>query len=545
MAKRQRGKGASIARGGNKETGTFVITFRDPRRRQDPSDPTKGKKPRRNSLGTKDRQYAEQLRDHLNRIIFDRGLWRTPHADCPAIIRKIWLGLEDVAVETEEGSVAVVPADGISGDELELDLKAIDPNSDGLVFDADKIDPNAEPPFVVRRVGYTVEETAKSFAAAYRRVNDELQQLRAEHQSLTRQYKELEIQNKSIRHRLNQYDKRAARRGKVGTLAEELTTYLVNDSARKITPKRMGIRKSTLTSFVEKMGPNRRADDVTESEVAKYVEVYRAKDGNPIGEERRKEIRAQVCTFLEQVTHGSFSRTAVQRIAGHKVSREQKKIVWLEPQEVSALLEKMYEKSGNYWGDAATIQAFMGWRPSELILLKKANVAGNYIELDPITDAKSGLTRAKTGGRAVPIPDAAMEVVRRRTSRTKSIFLIPPLRKKRVAGVSRKTAAGIPWTEDYFLKKYVKRLRQAARAAEIKKPIDSRTLRRTFASISIRRGVSFEKVARLLGNRVTTVRRHYARLEAKEIDNSGFSLNPIPAQQASKPATPSSKSIES
>ncbi len=523
---------ATIRRQHNQETSTFVVTFRDPRRWQDPLDHTKGRKVVRKSLKTTDRAHAENLSLHLNRILADASLWRVPPADTPSVIREIWLGERaDVGEEIDGENVRVAAAPGVTREiAVETDVEAIDPDGKGIVFDPKKLRKLRTLPVKVFQGDYNPKDKSKSFALAYRQTLAEVELLRKEREALGLRVRDLETENKALRHKLRLYNKRAERSAKVGPLKDELQTYIDHYSAKKITRKRKGILRVTLQRFIEEVGQDRKADDVTEAEVSRYVDAYRAKNGKPISEERRKEIRAQVCTFLEAVTHQSFSRRAVGRVAGHKISRERKKVVWLEFKEAQCLVEQMYKLHGDYWGDLATVQVFMGWRPSELLLLQKANVSDGAIELDPVVDADTGVSHAKTGGRTIKIPGAAVEAVQRRVDTSSGSLLFPAQHKLTKSGEPYRRKDGRTgllaeaWNEDLFHKRFTDKLREAAAKAEIKKPIDGRTLRRTFGSIAIRSGFTIEQVARVMGDRPQTIRKHYARLEAEEVDLSGLKL---------------------
>lgn len=527
MASRARSKGGrvSLRRHGNPETGMFVATFRDPRYQQDPKHPIKGNKVVRRSLKTHDRAYAEQCSSALERIVKDAALWTTPPEDCPAIVREIWLGaVEDVEVTHDKRALRTKPAEGVRRKRsVALDLEAVDPTGGGFTFRRGMMKSLKKPPVRVDEGDYTDEEKALSFAVAHESVVRDLHEVRMANESLRSQLDAQGTENKALRHRLNLYNKRAARVAKVGTLHEELDKYVLDYKAKKITHKRKGILNSTLKRFVSAMGATRKADDVSEADVTRYVETYRADGGKPISEERRKEIRAQVCTFLERVTHQSFSRRAVGRVSAHNVARERKQIVWLDSGDAKSLLKELYALHGNYWGDLATIQLHMGWRPSELVLLQKSGVKETHLELDPIVDPTSGVSHGKTGGRSIRIPREAAVAVKRRAKPKGQPLLFPFLGSITKEGRTRKRQTDKPgllstaWNFDMFYKEYRTKLRAAAKRAKIERPMDARTLRRTFGSLAIRKGWSVEQVAQVMGDRPSTIRRHYARLNSEEV----------------------------
>ena len=137
----------------------------------------------------------------------------------------------------------------------------------------------------------------------------------------------------------------------------------------------------TLQRFLDEIGPNRKANNVDEREISRYVQTVRRSkwiaengsrkrvDGGPMGEKRRSEIRTTICSFMVEATKGAFCREEVGKIKSHTVARERKEIVWLEKEEARRLARKMNELFGAYWGDMAEIQLGMGWRPSELAII--------------------------------------------------------------------------------------------------------------------------------------------------------------------------------
>jgi hypothetical protein len=90
------------------------------------------------------------------------------------------------------------------------------------------------------------------------------------------------------------------------------------------------------------------------------------------------------------------------------------------------------------------------------------------------------------------------------------------------------------WEPTVFDKTYLALLRTAAedKSVELKKSIDCRTLRRTFGSLQLRAGKKEHEVAALMGDRVDTVRRHYARVLAEEVP---IELAPLAAPTLAKP----------
>ena len=172
----------------------------------------------------------------------------------------------------------------------------------------------------------------------------------------------------------------------------------------------------------------------------------------------------------------------------------------------------------------------MGWRPTEVALLQKVNVTKTHIELMPVQEERLGTWHAKTGRRVVQIHSDVEAVVKRRMKQSKSRLLFPFVRKKTERGKlhrRRTTAKGLleeAWDPSVLSKQYVSKLRSAAKAAKIKKKVDSRILRRTFGSLALRAGITVEALATVMGNRPAIIRKHYARLLPNEVSLNGIAF---------------------
>lgn len=522
MARRQ--GPVSIQRKRNTLDGVFEVTFRDPRRWQDPKDPSKGRKVVRKSLRTKDLTLAEKYQTDLERLIKDRNLWKVPPADIPLVVREVWLGARaDVQVPTKYGE-AKLPWSSDAKQPTTLEVNA--PKDFKPVADDD----SEWPGFIEVKLPYPEAAKTLTFAEGYKLAVAELEDLRKAYERQAAELMDVKEEKAALEIKLRRYNRRAAKAANVGTLAEEAEKYLNDYYKRKVSRKRHGIMRSTVNRFIEQMGKDRKADDISEAEVTKYVQGYHAADGKAITEERRHAIRLAVCTFMETVTDGVFARQRVRRVSTHSVERERRNPVYLEPAEAAALIKKLGELHGEYWRDFAAIQLHQGWRPSEVALLRKVNVTKTHIELMPVQDEKRGTWHAKTGRRVVQIHADIEAVVKRRMKKSKGEFLFPFPRKTTEKGKQHKrrtTAKGLleeAWNPDVLSKQYLANLRSAAKAAKIKKKVDSRTLRRTFGSIAIRAGLTVEEVATIMGNRPQIVRRHYARLVPDEVHLDGVSF---------------------
>ena len=522
MAKIGKSK-VSIKRKGGKPNAVLIATFRDPRRLQDPSNKSMGNKVVRRSLKTSDFEEAKKYAKVLNAIIVDKNLWKIPPLETPQLVREIWLGTKaDFEVVTAEGKVELPWSENTKY--LGMDVP------DNFEPFEGKWDPTGES----LGIGESTVKNAEaiSLAEEHLKLSAELAKVRETNVELNKELQESRTEIKALRFKLGQYNKRAARAAEVGTLGQESKKYLSDYFSRKITRERKGIAKNTIEAFVSAIGENRPTDEISEKEVTRYVQAYKAKDGRAIGEERRKSIRLAICTFLETATEGTFNRKLVSRISSHAVTREKHVPIWLEPEEASRLIEKVKELHGLYWHDFAKIQLHMGWRPSELTLLQKSFVTTNHIELVPIQDS-AGVWHAKTGGRSVQIHDGIIAEIERRIKSTESDLLFPfepkqhpefRTHKKKPSKTTRKSDA---WNLNSLSKRYPTVLREAAKLAGITKNIDSRTLRRSFGSISLRDGLSINEVATVMGSQPKVISKHYARLSADEIDLSSITFSKV------------------
>lgn len=498
----RRGKGCTVRLKGK----TFVVTFRDPRR---------SGRVVRASLKTSDSKVADSYKHDLDRVISDENLWNQPHETCAVRVREIWLGdTYDVEVDVGGEKVRVRAA---PGENRPWDVEPADTDELG-VFDPRKVSRSNGPQFKRLDGDYDGASKARSAAVAVRELTTELNATRTQLERARADLEEAQRSQKILRQRLSQYERRKIKEAEVGTLEEEAQKFLADYGKRKLHPKRLGIVTSAVNRFVAKSGGTRKADDVTPEEVSRYVETYRQESGAAISEQHRTTLRYQLCTFLETATSGVFDRREVRTVKSHAVRREQKAIIWLESKEVDALLKAMYAL-GEYWGDVATIQARMGWRPSELIILQKQCVGERVITLEPVVDETTGFHYGKTGGRSVQIPLNARTAVRRRLEAPGSPLLFPRL-MTRDAVRQRKGTLETAWTQDNFCTVYLEHLQQAAVAAKISKHVDSRTLRRTFGSLLLRQKRTPYEVAKLMGDRPATVERHYASILAGEIDTN-------------------------
>jgi hypothetical protein len=151
-------------------------------------------------------------------------------------------------------------------------------------------------------------------------------------------------------------------------------------------------------------------------------------------------------------------------------------------------------------------------------MLQKCFVNGRTITLD-VLDGEA----PKTGKRTIQIPPSSREAIERRLA-VEGPLLFPRLVERKTFRKRKDGASTFMWDEMVFYRTYSANLQIAAAAAELKCETDARILRRTFGSLQLRGGKKENEVAALMGDRVETIRRHYARLLAEEI---GVELAPL------------------
>lgn len=530
--KKKRNKGATLQLQGQ----VWLVCFRHPQRR-DPK--TRHGRVVRASLKTSDVRIANRYKEKLDLIIRNPEFWEEPPAGTPERVRQIWFGKRlDVTVGSKhlDAPVKVAPLPGQKRDFIVPSVEEMLPElphpsewfirpSDGESTDAiEDVKRALESLPELADFDYSDRDKAEAVAVALRRLQETLELVRNANDALNQkvvdlesQKADLERQNQLLHLRLSRYEAKELKDAKVGTLMEEYERFAAELDKTKNSQRWKREVKAYLKRFMKAMGEGKPANEITEREVATYVAGLKGMDGQRVSEIMRKRTRETACRFLDFATRGNFNAKLVPTVKTKDIRREAKAIVWLEKKEVDRLLAKIPkdDEHGLYWRDVAQIQVAMGWRPSELLILQTALATDKVITLEPVTDPKTGEIIGKTGGRSVRVPSAAKAAVRRRIKAGHDL-LLPKLTRHRKA--ARGGLLRDAWIEGTFCDQYRSILREAARKARIKKPIDSRTFRRTFGSLQLRAGRKPHEVAELMGDLPETVKRHYARILAHEID---------------------------
>jgi integrase len=267
--------------------------------------------------------------------------------------------------------------------------------------------------------------------------------------------------------------------------------------------------------FVRDFGPKTLVEEVQEGQIATWLRGITRRGGHgektsaPLSPGRRNAVRLIVLRFLED-SGGRVERKLVPAASAGEVRAKRGPVRWLERDQAEALAGALPE----YWRDVWRVQVGLGLRPSELLALHRQNFSGDLAQL---TLAPLGVLTLKTGSRAINVPEPVREILRRR-------FLAAPLAFPRLDGPG---AGREPWTPAWFYRSYRRVLREAA--ARMPPPgigikLDARAGRRTCGSLLLRAGMPLEAVAAILGDDPNTIREHYARILAHEVDPSAAAI---------------------
>lgn len=248
-----------------------------------------------------------------------------------------------------------------------------------------------------------------------------------------------------------------------------------------------------LDKFVAKFKGDTRLDllEGQEKEIEAWLRGLKGKAGV------RGQYRRYVLKFLTE-SGLSVDRGLIPAPKKSEIRRDRKRIEWLDIGQARAVAEALPD----YYSDCWRVQVGLGLRPDELITLKKSDLRGNMLTLSPLKH----LT-LKTGSRTISVPAKTLAILTSRLKKNDIVFPQPV--------TIRATDPGGPWaSERYFDLRY----RTALQAVPgMPFTLDCRTGRRTCGSILLREGHSLEEVAALLGDRIDTVKEHYAAILSGEV----------------------------
>jgi site-specific recombinase XerD len=145
-----------------------------------------------------------------------------------------------------------------------------------------------------------------------------------------------------------------------------------------------------------------------------------------------------------------------------------------------------------------------GLRQMEILTLEWNQI--NFIEKSLILDNRNYLTKSKKV-RTIPLNITALQILTGREINKKSKFIF--------------TMDGEPIKQDYISKKF----REYVNSAGLSKELHFHSLRHTFASWLVQKGVSIYSVSKLLGHSDIKVTAIYSHLRAEDLMSSVNKLN--------------------
>ncbi|HYG73452.1 MAG TPA: tyrosine-type recombinase/integrase [Planctomycetota bacterium] len=234
--------------------------------------------------------------------------------------------------------------------------------------------------------------------------------------------------------------------------------------------------------------------------------------GETISPTRRMQIRVYALKMLEHAG-ANPDRKAVARpntSESSKVNDTTKKgngvITYLTQEEAGKVADKLPQP----WADLFRVQCALGLRPDECITLHRNNFSKDLskLTLAPLVfedryGARVTLT-LKTGPRDIPVPADTRGIIKARLKKNAVVF---------------PCVDGTAWNDPKeYNRQYKAALKKAAKAARIKKTMDSRIARRSCASWLMQANYSADKVAKLMGNSPEMILKHYGDPDVMSMD---------------------------
>jgi integrase len=334
--------------------------------------------------------------------------------------------------------------------------------------------------------------------------SDEPERLRVEIARLTSLTEALQQRVGELEARLDQRTRQleevlgqSVRSGPSPTLGQALKDWLDHYVGHQ--PAHTQNVRNVLTAFVAHFGSNTLVDRLRNRE----REIHSWMMGKGVSAGWRHQMRCYILRFLEE-SGLRLDRKALPPVKARDIDRDRGPIRWLEEAQARAMLENLK----GYWQELFRVQLDLGLRPDEMITLKRQDFSSDFSELK--LSPYKNLT-LKNGTRAIKVPEVIRDLIRRRLEQHEFVFPDP---KK-----------GNVWKNaEAYNARYRRQLVKAGEAAKIPFRLDCRTARRTCASRLLRAGRTEAEVAALLGDRVESVRKHYARILSREVDPSVVAL---------------------
>jgi len=260
-----------------------------------------------------------------------------------------------------------------------------------------------------------------------------------------------------------------------------------------------------LERFCKHFGETTPADFIegAEGTFSDWLHSLKNAKGETLSASRRMQLRVYVLMMLEYAGAKPNRKTVIRpdtsetRVLNDTTKDINSIINYLTQQEARKIIEELPAT----WAEMFRVQCALGLRPDELLTLHKNNFTPDLskLTLAPLlfTDRygeKVTLT-LKTGPRDIPIPGEIRPLLKARLKSNAVVFPGPD-----------ETAWNNP---KEYNRQYKAALVKAAKLAKVKKPIDSRSGRRSCASWLMQADVSAEKIAKLLGNSPQMIREHY------------------------------------
>jgi integrase len=231
--------------------------------------------------------------------------------------------------------------------------------------------------------------------------------------------------------------------------------------------------------------------EVENINIQKFLSQYSETGKDP--SERWNRARRKLHRFWKWLSVTYNVDNLITRI---ETKKEQVKasIQWHTLEEV----QKEIKSQNDYWAAIIGIMLFAGLSAHEVRGLKKSDLIGYYISINPSEERR---TKSINRIRQVKIHQEYLAPLINKylLKENKSLYLFPPY----ISGSKI-------WLKDSFSKHFRKII--------INKDINALSLRRTFGSLLLRSGKNSAEVAAAMGNTEEMVRKHYARLLGCEID---------------------------
>lgn len=255
--------------------------------------------------------------------------------------------------------------------------------------------------------------------------------------------------------------------------------------------------------FIEHIGKKKTLADVAgrEGEIEKWLRALVKENGKPLGSGRRLEIRRAVLNFLS--TSGvELNRRDITRPSKQDVRNDRGRIRWLSKKQAIAVAEKLADP----WKDAFRVQVGLGFRPDELITLKRADFSEDF---ETVTLSPLDHLTLKEGSRTIKVPVQVRGIVERRLKESAIAF----------------PENGKPYPNaKLFDRRYLAALKAAGKAADIPFKMDCRIGRRTCATLLLGAGTPVKTVADILGDDPATVLEHYGAIIPEHMDPAAAAI---------------------